>query len=554
MAEDQRQPKFMDPESALDDAFNGMGKDIKLQETEQPQRTENIEAVVTVNDLLRQMKIDDFEKTYIQTVIKENYEIQDDEALSRETEGEITTLAEQQLSEMDGDQELSQDVQSKVKVNYNYYVFSKTVGEAENQRDIKIIRDAEGYKLFTIMDDQTIYPSIELTRAVSAYLETNYSNALNSGEIKVHEIVDNITPDTMHELYNTLGTSDFSLRMVRDRVDEYAKSKEIAQDEPEETIEEATQDEERTITPPTERDETEHGGKDVSDLQQEEYINQEEQTQPEGELEQTEPGEAEVDEEEIDEAEVEEESKGESLREKVAKIFHVNPAVVNIRVIDDLDRVKEDAGIHLEPQYRSGEVMAVRIPYKLGYRTFLAETATGMPIDQKGILETKPTRVNDVNEFEDYFRFSLRDGHDGGDGGKALRYEESRDYMTSIDEDGDVKEVKFKNNGEREDMLREEREWYILEARKADQELADAISAYEKSQSRDDWTRVQKAMQARIQVDKKYNALENQRAITEKTKENIEDRFHVNDMQSEIPGIESERDDDDWGPWSSHMR
>ena len=129
----------------------------------------------------------------------------------------------------------------------------------------------------------------------------------------------------------------------------------------------------------------------------------------------------------------------------------------------------------------------------------------------------------------------------GGESGKPLRYDESRDYTTYIDQYGDVKEEKYINNGKQKDMIREERERYLAEVEEADKRLADAIDEYQKIATRENYLKVKNIIQEKVDIDNKYNALSEQKEITEKTKENTEKAIGK-DLD----------DDDDWFP--SHNR
>ena len=142
----------------------------------------------------------------------------------------------------------------------------------------------------------------------------------------------------------------------------------------------------------------------------------------------------------------------------------------------------------------------------------------------------------DFNEIEDYFRYNIRDGHDGGENGKPLRYDENRDYTTYIDEHGDLKQEKFINNGKEQDMLREERERYLAEVEEADKRLAEAIEKYQKNSTHENYKKVQEIIKEKVDIDNKYNALSEQREVTDKTIENTE------------KAIDRDLDEDDWFP------
>ena len=180
--------------------------------------------------------------------------------------------------------------------------------------------------------------------------------------------------------------------------------------------------------------------------------------------------------------------------------------------------------------------MAVRIPYKLGYRTFLVEKSTGIAIDAQGRRDNKPDRLYDFDEIEDYFRFKLRPGPDGGADGKPLREDEGRDYTTYIDEKGELQEQKFVNNGKKQDMLREERERYLAEVEEVDQRLKEAIEEYQKHATHENYQKVRDIIKDKVNIDNKYNALDEQRNVTEKTIKNTENV--IKDLE----------DDDEWFP------
>ena len=128
----------------------------------------------------------------------------------------------------------------------------------------------------------------------------------------------------------------------------------------------------------------------------------------------------------------------------------------------------------------------------------------------------------------------------GGENGRPLRYDESRDYTTYIDQYGDVKQEKYVNNGKQKDMMKDERERYLTEVGEADRKLADAIEEYQKHATQENYKKVKDIIQEKVDIDNKYNALGEQREITEKTKENTE------------KAINKDLDDDDWFP--SHDR
>lgn len=105
-----------------------------------------------------------------------------------------------------------------------------------------------------------------------------------------------------------------------------------------------------------------------------------------------------------------------------------------------------------------------------------------------------------------------------------IRKDEGRSYITYIDKNGAVKETKFLNNGKKIDMSKEERERFLAEVAEADKRLSEAITEYQSIDANKDpklaqekWKNVSKAMAERIAIDKKYDALRNQREVTATT-------------------------------------
>ena len=81
---------------------------------------------------------------------------------------------------------------------------------------------------------------------------------------------------------------------------------------------------------------------------------------------------------------------------------------------------------------------------------------------------------------------------------------------------------KYINNGKKQDMLRDERERYLTEVGEADKRLAEAIEEYQKHSTHENYQKVREIIQQKVDIDNKYNALDEQREVTEKTKENTE--------------------------------
>ena len=102
-----------------------------------------------------------------------------------------------------------------------------------------------------------------------------------------------------------------------------------------------------------------------------------------------------------------------------------------------------------------------------------------------------------------------------------IKKDEGRSYISYVDDNGVVKETKFLNNGKKIDMAKDERERFIAEVALADKELSEAIKEYQKVDpskqpdlAREKWKDVSQAMAKRVAIDRKYDALRNQREVT----------------------------------------
>lgn len=478
-------------------------------------------ASLTVQDLLEQLKTDEFEKIYITTAIQDSSK--NKEEIPEERISQIKTLAEFQLEQMLANMEVSKEEQDKLKEASNYYMVPHTViqrvnsGNEEQTREVDLytVNDVEGNSLYNIVDNQYVTMSSSFAEKIKAYLKENYSAEIQSGVLNPDEVIEHFTPESMDEMYELLGSSDtISIRFISSRIDEFARTKGIEKPEQERDI---AKEEERTIEQPEDEKDEAQNEEEENEIEEDEIADEDERTVGAEEEEQEEPVVV------------------ESYIEKIARLNHVKPAVVNTRVIENFEKVEEDTGIQLRGIYQRGDVVAVRIPYKLGYRTFLAEKSTGMSIDKNGRRDRSP-KLRDIDEIEDYFRYKLRDGQDGGETGKPLRDDEGRDYTTYIDENGNISQQKYINNGSKEDMLREERQRYLAEVSEADERLKMAIEDYQKMPTRENYIKVRDIIKEKVEIDNRYNALDEQREITEKTKENTE------------RVIERDLDDDDWFP------
>ena len=557
MAENNNERSFIEIEDELNIALGKIGEK-KEEKIEEKSKNDERVSALTVQELLEQLKIDEFEKMYITTATQSNSP--NNEQIPEEKMDQVRTLAEYQLSQKDIDEAIGPDEQKKLKSASNFYLIPHTVNQRYNVGNIEqtktvdlyTVNDVEGYSLYNIIDNQNISLSTGARERIKKYLEETYPIQVEMGTLSVDEVVEHFTPNNMEDLYNILGNeSIISMRFLPIRIDEYAHDKGIIiKDTENKSLHEKflgyDKQEEQASEEQVEQEEdstnTGNSSKDKPEIEVEQKLEEDEgETLEEPDLtpDKVKDG-ASI---KLKEDEEEKNEKVETYVEKIARLNHVKPAVVNTRVVENFEKVEEDTGIPLKGRYPRGEVIAVRIPYKLGYRTFLVEKSTGMTIDGKGRMDRKPGKLYDFDEIEDYFRFKLRDGHDGGENGKPLRADEERDYTTYLDANGEIKEEKFINNGKEKDMLRDERERYLAEVADADNRLKEAIEEYQKHATKENYKKVRDIIQEKVNIDNKYNALDEQREITEKTKENAE----------QIIQRDLDEDDDEWYPGSGRF-
>jgi hypothetical protein len=257
----------------------------------------------------------------------------------------------------------------------------------------------------------------------------------------------------------------------------------------------------------------------------------------EDELEKTE--EDEVIEEEIPPKEVEEEKEvkeefenagieNEAI-ERIARENHVSKAQVNIRILGTraaMDYVEELTGANLK-QYRGEEVMVVRIP-RVGEHDllYIADSRTGERIEIRG-REHERT----IADAEQVMKYKWRPGLDTIKPMEAPSEREGQlTYMSYIDRDGNTKEARYINNGKAIDVDKERRDAYLKEVAIATQKLQEAIETHEKNPDRFTHKRVVEAMKARVNVDRQFGVLSEQKKMTELSVENakkvVEDEDH----------------------------
>jgi hypothetical protein len=521
----------------------------------------------------RSYEIDEFEKLYVVTAAKYSRGTLINETTFKEedmddiqtlenyvaTNGQLEALLQNiPESSKDENNKEQQALDSQKNKISNYYLIPRQtnqtvrMGKEEkiNTVKTKVLVDSDGFSLYTIMDNGDVYMSNVLKQEIETYLKTNYKKALDSKVVSVDEVIEKMTPETVDKLIVFMNSSGFSLRSIDKEVDSYMLSKIVT---------------DKTIL------DAEVPGKDISTLEEnnalDEYSNpslqkNDEENKSENEKSDEEPNldEDAEQEQELSAPKLKEERKlkkeefnragvGNQALNRIALENGCKIEQINIRILgtrEALDYATELTGANLQ-HYRGGEVMAVRIPRVIGGdKLYLANTFTGERI------EIRNREERNVKEAEQIFKYDWRPGLDTlRPMQKPKEIEGQITYMTYIDKDGYTREARYINNGKQTDLSLEEREKYLAEVQIADKLLREAIEEHEKLGTNESHLKVKEAMERRVAIDKKYDVLQRQRDVSDKTLENAKDIVEKDDGGESINhDHERDDDDDDWGPWS----
>ena len=111
--EDNKRKSFLEIEDDLDIALGKIGQNLKIEEKE------DRSSAVTVQELLQELKIDEFEKIYITTSVQANSN--NKVVVPEEQMGKVKNLAEYQLMQRSQNEEINQEDKEKLKSASNFY-------------------------------------------------------------------------------------------------------------------------------------------------------------------------------------------------------------------------------------------------------------------------------------------------------------------------------------------------------------------------------------------------------------------------------------------------
>lgn len=328
-----------------------------------------------------------------------------------------------------------------------------------------------------------------------AKAEERYKAEIVSGKLKADEIRQKFDVEDVNELAKLVKDEKLTLENIQDKVDEFVQSRGIAP---------------KKISRPMEKQSLEES---------------QEQEEPE--------------EEAVEKAA--EVGVSASLILMLAEKFECKPNQIDFRKIENYQKLQEDTGVKVTSAER-GKIWAIRI------RRGLQKERYHVINGQTGEI-LRPNRgeisIGNIPEAKDYFKYKIRNGENA----KPLRRDEGRSYITYLGADGEIKEMKYINNGKKDDMLREERERYVADVNEVNILLQQTIEDYQKNATHENWLKVRDAMRQRIDVDRKYRIKErgfdNQKDLTIDTMEEAVEKSTHHCIDDE---------EDEYGPWSSHMR
>jgi len=392
----------------------------------------------------------------------------------------------------------------------NYYIIPQTIRKGENVTSrIDVVVDALGNNLYVIMENGKVFPTNQLLKEISEATE-RYSEEINSGRIAPNEIESLFLFEDVDSLSAAIKDNSLNLEDVQEKVDDYVEDL---------GIEKKPVSYKRMPEPSVTYKGTENETKENRDIAKDEKEAEEKKEEQEEDKAQEEESMV-GSQEELEEEEKDKDKKDSELTtisERLSKKLGCKAWQIDYRWIQDYQKLKEDTGLHIT-EGEKGDILAVRVNYQYRQNKYYILNA------KTGELLQNRREISDGNipEVQDYF---WRKNRKGENVARPLRNDEGRSYITEVEQDGGIKERKFVNNGKEDDMLREERERYIADVNEANKELSDAIQSYEKSGTREDWTKVQDAMKRRVEVDMKYHikerGLEEQKDATIDTLENI---------------------------------
>ena len=412
------------------------------------------------------VKIDEFEKLYVITAaMMNNPEIFDDNAYDPEDFDKISNFAEFKLEHQHFFRGTRKQPNSK---DLSFYTIPLTINMRGEKQKCHVSLDANMNALHIILPDGKVIATDSLKNL------TDIQTLVGAGALTDEEAQRLLNGDgNIDDIARMIEDDELDILLIREKAMALVREKGL---DPEAIIKEARE-------------------KDLAKDEKEEEELTEEQ----------EMSEEEKDKDAIEDAE---RSGFEfSIIDSIAKQKGCKLHQVRLRELYREDIIKERIGKDLK-QYK-GRLAIARITYGFKEEMVIVDKTTGRILSDD--------RRHD-HELEDLVPKWPR-------GTKMpIKKDEGRSYITYLDKNGAIKETKFLNNGKKIDMAKDERERFLAEVGEADRRLKEAIDEYQSVDfikqpelAREKWKDVSKAMAERVAIDKKYDALRNQREVTATT-------------------------------------
>lgn len=416
------------------------------------------------------VQIDDFEKLYAITSAKLNAESMfDDGAYDPEDFDEICNFAQFKL---DHPEFFSGETKNPNQNDMKFYNIPIHIKMNGKKVKCTSLIDVNGNGLYVILPDGKVVPSAELRKL------TDIQSFVDAGALTDEEAQKLLkSGENISEISKLIENDELDILLIREKAMAMVREKGL---DPEAILKEARE-------------------KDLAKDEKEDELSEEEQEKGE---EEQEKDESELDEEAIEDAEragIDFDILQAIATQKGCKIHQIR-----LRELYREDIINERIGKNLR-EYK-GRLAIARITYGFKEEMVIVDKTNGSIVIDN--------RKHD-HELEDLVP---RWPH----GTKMpIKKDEGRSYISYVDDNGVVKETKFLNNGKKIDMAKDERERFIAEVALADKELSEAIKEYQKVDpskqpdlAREKWKDVSQAMAKRVAIDRKYDALRNQREVT----------------------------------------
>ena len=418
------------------------------------------------------VRIDDFEKLYAITSAKLNAKSMfDDDAYDPNDFDEISNFAQFKLDHPEFFTEETKSPNQNDMQFYNIPIHVKMNGEKVKCTSLI---DINGNGLYVILPDGKVVPSTEFKKL------TDIQTFVDAGALTDEEVQRLLNGgESIAEIAKLIENDELDILLIREKAMAMVREKGL---DPEAILKEARE-------------------KDLAKDEKEEETLEEEISEEE------EKGEEEKDEGELEEEAIED-------AERAGFSFDILQAIaaqkgckvhqIRLRELYREDIIKERIGKDFRAD--RGRLAIARITYGFKEEMVIVDKTNGM------IKVDNRKHDHELEDLVPKWPHGTK---------MPIKKDEGRSYISYLDDNGVVKETKFLNNGKKIDMTKDERERFIAEVALADKELSEAIKEYQKVDpskqpdlALEKWKDVSKAMARRVALDRKYDALRNQRDVT----------------------------------------